>query len=217
MICKIVVTSSRPQCVKHGIDLIGRLFGLVKYLLYHGTGNWESSWHYLCHHRGRCRLSLWWYLAANTVMTIGIMRIVDFTYCVHGPVNIRVTIAIHCHQPRFLESESLLCDRVLNTLVRMTGSAWHWASCFEQWINFLWQTSHKYVNCALACLEIYDTGLTSSMHTSQIVPQSDRFQPNLANRTRPHSGTSWHVCEDVIFCASSFQTITFQVQNFLIL
>ena len=43
--------------------------------------------------------------------------ILDIT---HGLVNIRITIAIHCHSQRFLGSESLLYYRVLNTLVRVT-------------------------------------------------------------------------------------------------
>ena len=41
----------------------------------------------------------------------------------HGVVNIRITIAIHWHSQRFLESESLSYYRVLNTLVRVTDSA----------------------------------------------------------------------------------------------
>ena len=39
---------------------------------------------------------------------VGFMIIVDFRYYTHGLVNIRITIGIHCHLPRFLESESLL-------------------------------------------------------------------------------------------------------------
>ena len=43
--------------------------------------------------------------------------ILDIT---HGLVNIRITIAIHCHSQRFIESESHSYYRVLNTLVRVT-------------------------------------------------------------------------------------------------
>ena len=32
---------------------------------------------------------------------VGIMTVVDFRYYTHGQVNIRITIAIHCHLPRF--------------------------------------------------------------------------------------------------------------------
>ena len=41
----------------------------------------------------------------------------------HGIVNIRITIVIHCHSQRLLESESLSYYRILNTLVRVTDSA----------------------------------------------------------------------------------------------
>ena len=51
---------------------------------------------------------------------VGIMTIVDFRYYTHGLVNIRIMIAIHCHLPRFLESESLSYYRGLNRLVRLT-------------------------------------------------------------------------------------------------
>ena len=60
--------------------------------------------------------------------------------------------------------------------------------------------SHKCVNCALACLEINDTGLSWSIQTSHIVPQSNRNQPNDASWMRPHTGTLWHISEDMIFC-----------------
>ena len=42
---------------------------------------------------------------------VGFMKIVDFRYYTHGLMNIRITIAIHCHQPRFLESVVLPCFR----------------------------------------------------------------------------------------------------------
>ena len=51
------------------------------------------------------------------------MIIIDFKYYTHGLVNIRITIAIYCHLPRFLESESLSYYRVLDKLVRMRDSA----------------------------------------------------------------------------------------------
>ena len=54
---------------------------------------------------------------------VGFMVIVDFRYYTHGLVNIRIRIAIYCHLPRFLESESLSYYRVLDTLVRVRGSA----------------------------------------------------------------------------------------------
>ena len=38
----------------------------------------------------------------------------------HGLVYMRITIAIHCHSQRFLESESFSYNRDLNTLVRVT-------------------------------------------------------------------------------------------------
>ena len=41
----------------------------------------------------------------------------------HGLVNIRITIAIHCHSQRLLESESLSYYSVLNRLARVTDSA----------------------------------------------------------------------------------------------
>ena len=78
-------------------------------------------------------------------------------------------------------------------------SAQHTASHFEEWINFLWQMSHKGVNCVTACLEINDTALSRSIETSHIVPQSNRNQTNDASWLRPHSGTLWHICEYVIF------------------
>ena len=40
---------------------------------------------------------------------VGFMIIVDFRYHTHGLVNIRITIAIHCHLPRFLESVVIPC------------------------------------------------------------------------------------------------------------
>ena len=94
---------------------------------------------------------------------VGFMIIMDFRYYTHGLVNIRITIAIHFHLPRFLESESLWYCRVLDTLVWVTDSAYHSASHFEQLINFLWQISYKCVNGPLACLKIYDAGLIRSM------------------------------------------------------
>ena len=48
----------------------------------------------------------------------GIVTTVDLRYYTHGPVNIRITTVIHCHLPRFLESECLSYKPVLNTLVR---------------------------------------------------------------------------------------------------
>ena len=54
---------------------------------------------------------------------VGFMIIVDFRYYTHGLVNIRMTIAIHCHLSRFLESESLSYYRVLDTLVRVRDRA----------------------------------------------------------------------------------------------
>ena len=35
---------------------------------------------------------------------------------------------------------------------------------------------------------------------SHILPQSNRNQPSDASWMWPHSGTLWHICEDVIFC-----------------
>ena len=100
------------------------------------------------------RWSLWWQLAGITVMTKLALRQFSILGITHGLVNIRITIAIHWHSQRFLESESLSYYRVLNTLVRVTDSAQHSASHFEQWIQFLWQMSHKCVNWVLGCLEI---------------------------------------------------------------
>ena len=40
---------------------------------------------------------------------VGIVTIFDFRCYIHGLVNITITIAIHCHLLRFLESESLSC------------------------------------------------------------------------------------------------------------
>ena len=39
---------------------------------------------------------------------VGIMTVVDFRYYTHGLVNIIITIAIHCHLPRFLERISFV-------------------------------------------------------------------------------------------------------------
>ena len=41
-----------------------------------------------------------------------------------------------------------------------------------------------------------------------IVPQSDQNQANVASRIRHHSGTLWHICEDVIFCKKCIFSIT---------
>ena len=142
------------------------------------------------------------------------MTIVDFRYYTHGLVNIRITIAIHCHLPRFLECKSLSYYSVSNTLVHVTGSAKHSVSHFEQWVNFLWQISHKCVKCVLACLEIYDTGLTRSMETSHIVPQSDRNQHNVASRTRSHFGTSMlfnHKSKLFLVTRQSFYSIAYRI------
>ena len=68
---------------------------------------------------------------------VGITTIVDFRYYTHGLVNIGITIAIQCHLLRFPESESLSYYHVLNTLIRVTDSASHSASHFEQRTNFL--------------------------------------------------------------------------------
>ena len=38
---------------------------------------------------------------------VGIVTTVVLWYYTHGPVNIRITTVIHCHLPRFLESECL--------------------------------------------------------------------------------------------------------------
>ena len=67
--------------------------------------------------------SLWWQLAGTTVMTKLALRQFSTLVITHGPVNIRIMIAIHCHSQRFLESESLSYYCVLNTLVRVTDSA----------------------------------------------------------------------------------------------
>ena len=99
------------------------------------------------------RLSLW-QLAGTTVMTKLTLRQFSILGNTHGLVNIRITIAVHCHSQRFLGSEPLSYYRVFNTLVLVTDSAYHSASHLEQWIDFLWQMSHKCVNCVLACLEI---------------------------------------------------------------
>ena len=89
---------------------------------------------------------------------VGFMIIVDCRYYTHGLVNIRITIAIHCHLPRFLESVVLPCFRYASSGDKQCITLGQ-----SQLINFLWQISYKCVNCALACLKIYDTGLTRSM------------------------------------------------------
>ena len=144
-----------------------------------------------------------------------IMTVVDFRYYTHGLVNIRITIAIHCHLPRCLECKSLSYYSVSNTLVHVTGSAKHSVSHFEQWVNFLWQISHKCVKCVLACLEIYDTGLTRSMETSHIVPQSDRNQHNVASRTRSHFGTMMQYFEKKYFIQSQIKIVFSYKTKFL--
>ena len=107
------------------------------------------------------RLSLWWQLAGTTVMQswhYDNFPILDIT---HGPVNIRITIAIHCHSQRFLESENLSYYRVFNTLVRVTVHNTRRVILNNEWISCdKWVTS---VNCVLACLEIKDTGLSWSI------------------------------------------------------
>ena len=57
-------------------------------------------------------LSLWWQLAATTVMTKLALRQFSILGISHGLVNIRITIAIHWHLQRFLDSESLSYNRV---------------------------------------------------------------------------------------------------------
>ena len=54
---------------------------------------------------------------------VGDMTNVDFRYHTHGLVNIRITIVIHLHLPRVLESKSFSYHRVLYTLVQVTDSA----------------------------------------------------------------------------------------------
>ena len=58
------------------------------------------------------RVSLWWQLAGTTVMTKLALRQFSILAITHGLVNIRITIAIHCHSQRFLESEYLTYYRV---------------------------------------------------------------------------------------------------------
>ena len=69
------------------------------------------------------------------------------------------------------------------------------------------------MNCVSACLEINDTGLSRSIHTSHIVPQSNRNQPNDARWMRPHSGTLWHICEDVLFCKNDKYFVQSHIKN----
>ena len=69
------------------------------------------------------RLSLWWQLTGTTVMTKLALRQFSILCITNGLVNIRITIAIHCHSQRFLESESLSYYLVLDIPVRGTDSA----------------------------------------------------------------------------------------------
>ena len=62
------------------------------------------------------RLSLWWQLAGTTVMTKLALRQFSILCFTHGLVNSRITIAIHCYSQRFLESESISCDKWLTSV-----------------------------------------------------------------------------------------------------
>ena len=48
-------------------------------------------------------------IACGDLSEVGIVTIIDFRYYTRGLVNTRITIAIHCHLLRFLESESHSC------------------------------------------------------------------------------------------------------------
>ena len=85
---------------------------------------------------------------------VGFMIIVDFRYYTHGLVNIRITIAIHFHFPRFLESESLwYCCVQCITLGQLLWT-------IDQ---FLVTNKLQVCELSISMFKIYDTGLISSM------------------------------------------------------
>ena len=43
--------------------------------------------------------------------------------------------------------------------------------------------------------------------------QSNRNQPNDASWMRPHSGTLWHICKDVIFCKNDKYFVHSHIKN----
>ena len=71
---------------------------------------------------------------------VGIVTTVDLRYYTHGPVNIRITTVIHCHLPRFLESECLSYNPVLNTPAR-------WQANFITFDQSLWTMDQFFVTC----------------------------------------------------------------------
>ena len=87
---------------------------------------------------------------------VGITAIFDFRYyswsSEHQDYDCN-TLALTTISRKWI-SFVLPCFKHTSFIVRVTDSAQHSASHFEQWIHFLWQMSHKCVNCVLGCLEI---------------------------------------------------------------
>ena len=130
-------------------------------------------------------------------------------------------------------------DYECNTLA-LTTISWKWISfvlpCFKHassgdrqcitlseslWTMNTFLVTNESQVCEL-CVSMFrnnDIGLYSSIKTSHIVPQSNRNQPNDANWMRPHSGTLWHICEDVMFCKNEnilFNHIVFSYKTKLL-
>ena len=80
---------------------------------------------------------------------VGIATTVDLRYYTHGPVNIRITTVIHCHLPRFLESECLSYNPVFNTPAR-------WQANFITFDKSLWTMDQFFCDvCELFVSTLY--------------------------------------------------------------
>ena len=138
------------------------------------------------------RVNHCWLEFIGIIPKVGIMIIVDYSwgycivvsdyrYCTHGPVNIRITIAVHCHLPRFFFISWKWIFFVLPCFKYASSGDKQCiilANHFEQWINFLWQMCHKCVNCVLAWLEIlnwFNQIHVNKPHCAAIGPESTKF------------------------------------------
>ena len=109
---------------------------------------------------------------------VGFMIIIDFSYYTHGLVNIRITIAIHCHLPRFLESVVLPCFRYASSGDRqcmITIGQSKLINFFCKWVKSVWIVH------------------VDKPHYAAIGPESTQC-------CKPDPAPLWHICEDLTFC-----------------
>ena len=122
---------------------------------------------------------------------VGFMIIVDFRYYTHGLVNIRITIAIHCHLPRFLESESLSYH---STVFRYASSGERPCITLGQslWTMDQFLVTNKLQVCEL-CVSMF-TNIwywLNQIHVDK--PHCAAIGPESSQCCKPDSAPFWHI------------------------